>query len=149
MDVAGVLKEKLPAAEIEVSPLGEILIKVRAEDYRSAAQELASMGFAHLSSLTAVDHKDRLEIIAHVFKMESRSPQVSLRADLPRQEPGISSLTGVWPTANWHEREAYDMFGIIFEGHPDLRRILLPENWPGGYPLLKDFVDLRKGGETH
>lgn len=143
MELTETLKEKLPSAQIETSPFGEIKVKVPAGDYLAAAKEMAGLGFAHLSSLTAVDHQDRLEIISHVYKMESRAPQVSLRADLPRENPKVATLTGVWPTAEWHEREAFDMFGIVFEGHPDLRRILLPENWPGGYPLLKDFVDQR------
>ncbi len=155
MELTGILKEKLPSAGIESSPLGEIMVRVPAGEYLASAREMAALGFAHLSSLTAVDHKDRLEIISHIYKMESRAPQVSLRADLPRENPRIASLTGVWPTADWHEREAFDMFGIVFEGHPDLRRILLPENWQGGYPLLKDFVDKRherpvqtEGGEV-
>jgi NADH-quinone oxidoreductase subunit C len=65
--------------------------------------------------------------------------QIVLKVDLPRESPSVPSVAGIWRTADWHEREAYDLFGIRFEGHPDLRRILLPDDWEG-YPLRKDYV---------
>lgn len=140
------LKEAFPDATVEISKVGEIKIKTTSgEAYLAAAKKLKEMGFEHCSSVTAIDWKDRdrLELVAHVYTLRSKGPQVSIRLDLGRNEPEAPSLTSVWPTANWHEREAFDMFGIRFAGHPDLRRILLPENWQGGYPLLKDFVDKR------
>lgn len=63
----------------------------------------------------------------------------ALRVDVPIDNPHVPSVSRVWRTAEWHEREAYDMFGIIFDGNPDLRRILLPDDWEG-YPLRKDYV---------
>ncbi len=65
--------------------------------------------------------------------------KVTLKVSVPREEPEVESVESVWKTANWHEREAYDMFGIKFLHHPDLRRILMPYDWPGGYPLRKDY----------
>ncbi len=62
-----------------------------------------------------------------------------LKVRVPRSDPRVATVSGVWPTALWHEREAYDMYGIEFEGHPDLRRLLLPEDWEG-WPLRKDYV---------
>jgi len=61
-----------------------------------------------------------------------------LRAKLPGQDPVIETVTSVWPTANWHEREIFDLFGVRFEGHPDLQRIFMPEDWEG-FPLRKDY----------
>lgn len=106
------------------------------------------LGYTHLSSLTAVDWINRepqqFEVVLHVFSYEERGAQLIISVELPREEDvSVPSVTGVWPTANWQEREAYDMMGIRFEGHPDFRRILLPEDWQGGFPLRKDFVDKR------
>ena len=65
---------------------------------------------------------------------------MTLRADLDRKDPRIASVMEIWPAAEWHERETYDLMGIVFEGHPEgLRRILLPDDWPG-HPLRKDYV---------
>ena len=65
---------------------------------------------------------------------------IVLKVDLPRDEPSITTLEGVWKVANWFEREAFDLFGINFEGHSDLRRIMLPEDW-NGHPLRKDYLE--------
>ena len=63
-----------------------------------------------------------------------------LKVDLPRDNPRVPTLAGVWKVANWQEREVFDLLGVIFEGHSDLRRIMLPEDWVG-YPLRKDYVE--------
>jgi NADH-quinone oxidoreductase subunit C len=76
--------------------------------------------------------------------MRSRELQVGmfLKTRVPREDARIESVTSLWPGAEWHEREVYDLFGIVFEGHPDLRRILLPDDWEG-HPLRKDYRDDR------
>jgi len=92
----------------------------------------------HLELLGGVDYKDRIEVVYVVYSMEHRH-RYTIKCRLSREEPSVPSVESVWGVANWHEREAYDMFGIIFEGHSDLRRILCPDDWEG-YPLRKDYV---------
>lgn len=74
----------------------------------------------------------------HAGGMWSVGAELAIKICIPRDDPRIASVADVWPAANWHEREAYDLFGIIFEGHPDLRRILCPDDWVG-HPLRKDY----------
>ena len=97
----------------------------------------------NLMCLSAVDYpKDdppRLEVVYHLLSYAHGHTFV-LKVHLPREAPRVPTVEGTWPVANWHEREAYDLFGIVFEGHSDLRRILLPDDWPG-HPLRKDWVD--------
>jgi NADH-quinone oxidoreductase subunit C len=96
--------------------------------------------FAFLSDITTVDRfplEPRFEMNYHLLSI-ARSNRLRLKVRLPGNDPTVPSVTSVWPTANWHERENYDLFGIRFEGHPDLRRILMPDDWDG-YPLRKDY----------
>ncbi len=91
----------------------------------------------HLELLGGVDYKDRIEVVYILYSMKHRH-RYTLKCRLSREEPKIHTVESVWAVANWHEREAYDMFGIVFEGHSDLRRILCPDDWEG-YPLRKDY----------
>jgi len=91
----------------------------------------------HLELLGGVDYKDRIEVVYILYSMKHRHRH-TLKCRLPREAPRIHSVESVWSVANWHEREAFDMFGIVFEGHSDLRRILCPDDWEG-YPLRKDY----------
>lgn len=125
-----------------------LVLRISKEELGQVAPFLRDeLGLNYLSCLTAVDFKDRLELVIHLFHLERNGLAVTVKVDLPRENPIVASVTPTWPGANWHEREAFDMFGIRFEGHPDLRRILLPENWQGGHPLLKDFEDKRPARE--
>ena len=101
-----------------------------------ACAKLREGGFAHLSSITAIDWKNKWEVVYHLVQY-GRKDIVTLRVVLPYQDPRIPSVTGIWPGAGWHERESYDLMGIIFIGNPDLRRILLPEDFEG-HPLRKE-----------
>ncbi len=99
-----------------------------------------SLRFTFLSDLTTVDRfpmEPRFELNYHLLSIE-RSLRLRLRVRVAGAQPEVPSVTGVWPTANWHERESFDLFGIRFHGHPDLRRILLPDAWEG-HPLRKDY----------
>lgn len=115
----------------------DVVICVPAENLSQCAQELCDMGFDRLGMVTAVDYGEEFEL---VYRMTSRalSAGAFVKARVPREVASVDSLCGVWPAANWHEREVFDLFGIDFVGHPDLRRILLPEDWPGS-PLRKDY----------
>jgi NADH-quinone oxidoreductase subunit C len=92
----------------------------------------------HLELLGGADYKDRIEVVYVLYSMRHYH-RYMLKCRLPRETPLIPSVESIWSVANWHEREAYDMFGIVFEGHSDLRRILCPDDWEG-YPLRKDYI---------
>ncbi|MDI6655216.1 MAG: NADH-quinone oxidoreductase subunit C, partial [Candidatus Hydrothermarchaeota archaeon] len=96
-----------------------------------------NQGFEHLSSVSGVDYADRFEVVYHLWSY-SKKKLLSLKVPLPKHDPTLGSITSIWKAANWHERETYDMFGIIFKGHPNLTRILLPEDFEG-YPFRKDY----------
>jgi NADH-quinone oxidoreductase subunit C len=93
--------------------------------------------FDLLSSLGGTDDLKSLWVVYHLTSIPKNQRAV-LKVEVERADPKAPSVSGIWRTADWHEREAYDMYGIVFEGHPDLRRILLPEDWPG-HPLRKDY----------
>ena len=122
---------------------GELTIVVPREHIRAAAEFLcrdAELGFDFLSDLTGVDYfpaEPRFHLNYHIMSM-ARRERVRLQVRMASSHPVVESVVAVWPTANWHEREVFDMFGVRFEGHPDLRRILMPENWEG-HPLRKDY----------
>lgn len=92
-----------------------------------------------LSNESGVDYKDRIEVVYHLFSYRYRHTAV-LKVKLPRDNPSIATVEGLWNSANWMEREIFDLLGVNFEGHSDLRRVLLPEDW-FGYPLRKDYVE--------
>jgi len=102
--------------------------------------------FRFLVDVTAVDYKDeasRFVVVYHLLSQE-RNSRIRLKVPLEGDPPEIETVTAIWPTANWHERETYDMFGILFLHHPDLRRILLPDSWDC-HPLRKDYPLEGKG----
>jgi NADH-quinone oxidoreductase subunit C len=80
---------------------------------------------------------ERFEVVANLLSMQHRL-RLRMITTAPREESSVASLVPIWPGVNFAEREAYDMFGVIFEGHPDLTRILMPDEWEG-HPLRKDF----------
>lgn len=97
--------------------------------------------FVRLSTVTAVDRhpaEPRFEVVYHLHSLE-RNERLRLRCRLPGDSPEIDSVTSVWRSAEWYEREVFDLFGIRFRNHPDLRRIMLPEDW-AGHPLRKDYA---------
>ena len=100
-----------------------------------------SLDFDCLSNLSGVDRKndDLIEVWYHLFSYGKRH-QVALRATTPRPDPVLPTVSHLWPIADWLERECWDLLGVRFVEHPDLRRLLMPEDWVG-HPLRKDFVE--------
>lgn len=146
-EILQVLQEKFPD-KIKKSEMGVIdpFAVVQADAIAEVCSFLKNdkgLEFDTLACLSGVDYKglkvepERLEVVYHLFSMQHRHKFV-LKVELPRESPRVSTVETLWAIANWHEREAYDMFGIHFEGHSDLRRILCPDDWEG-YPLRKDY----------
>jgi len=136
------LKEKFSASVLDVVEYrGETTLVVKKEDIVSVcifAKE--QLGYNFLSDLCGVDHLGRSPRFMVVYNLYNIGAKTRLRLKVPVEESDaqVATVTGVWSTANWHERETWDLFGIRFEGHPDLRRILLSEDWQG-HPLRKDY----------
>jgi NADH-quinone oxidoreductase subunit C len=101
----------------------------------------AALKFEVLSDLTALDwpKEEKIQVVYHLYSYAHKH-QIVLKVDLPRDHPKIATVESIWKVANWFEREVYDLFGVIFEHHSDLRRIMLPDDWVG-YPLRKDYVE--------
>jgi len=120
---------------------GELTLEIDAAKIVSVCGFLKSeREFVRLSTVTAVDRypaEPRFEVVYHLHSVE-RNERVRLKCRLGGEQPEIASVTSVWRGANWYEREVFDLFGIRFQGHPDLRRILMPEDWEG-HPLRKDY----------
>jgi NADH-quinone oxidoreductase subunit C len=138
------LKEGLAPKE----RLNELTVEVKAAEYRAVAEKLRDhCGFEQLIDLCGVDYAayadkpregPRFAAVVHLLSI-SNNWRVRLRCFCPDDEfPVVNSLTGVWPASGWFEREAFDLFGIMFEGHPDLRRILTDYGFVG-HPFRKDF----------
>ena len=137
------LKEALPDALLEVSyHAGQALVRVppaRLVEVMRFLRDHADLRFDYLSNLTGMHwpKKERpLEVVYHLFSI-ARRHRLTVKIDLAEGE-AAPSVTSLWPTADWHEREAFDLFGIRFDGHPDLRRILMPDEW-SGHPLRKEY----------
>jgi NADH-quinone oxidoreductase subunit C len=94
----------------------------------------------YLRNVSGVDYETHLEVVYYPLNMDSRHTYC-IKVKTDREQPSVPSVTPIWETANWNEREIYDLLGIDFPGHPDLRRIMMPDDWIG-HPLRKDYVPL-------
>ena len=132
-------------AEVDVS-FGQLSVDVAAESWADTARVVRDdpqIGCQFFDWLSAYDdssdeHPDRLAVVLHVWSTGHRH-HLRLRTHVPRDGGSLPTLTGIFPGANWHERETYEMFGITFDGHPNLLPLLLPDGFEG-HPLRKDFV---------
>jgi NADH-quinone oxidoreductase subunit C len=139
--VIDALKERFPELKFEMRH-GYAEVTLAPEQLLEAARLARDrFGYDYLSAVTAVDWQDRFEILYHCYSYNyQKNPScLVLRVPLPREaHPLIPSVTGIWPGADFQEREIYDLMGVKFVGHPDLRRILLSDDFPG-HPLRKDY----------
>ena len=139
------LQEKFPEEIIETGEsAGQTYVVVKREKIFEILKFLHESGellFDHLADLTAVDwlkkKTPRFEVVYNLFSIRYKH-FLRVKAQVPEEDSRITSVSSIWKVANWFEREVYDMFGIVFEGHPDLRRLLMPEDWEG-FPLRKDY----------
>ncbi|HVL80890.1 MAG TPA: NADH-quinone oxidoreductase subunit C [Actinomycetota bacterium] len=140
-DVERALREALPQDAISEAESAHWQLRVRyaAEHRVDILAVLKGMGFTFYSFCSAIDWPgdNRFEVFDHVYSMED-DLKVTVRCDIPRDNPRVASAVPVYGGADWHEREAWEMFGIVFHGHPRLARLLLPD-WFEGYPLRRDF----------
>ena len=129
---------------VTAPPKGDAWVTVKRERYLELCQLLkldSTYGLDYCEDVTAVDQpkKGLIEVVVHLLSLRTRASLV-VKVELDRASPSCPSLYPVWRTADWFEREVYDLFGVEFTGHPDLRRIMLPDDWVG-YPLRKDYQE--------
>ena len=141
--LAGQFGDKVLAAELEAaSPFAVVATEAIADVARFCRDE-PQLAFDNLMCLSGVDypHEEppRMEVVYHLLSY-THHHTFALKVYTPRENPAVPTVEGVWGVANFHERECWDMFGIVFTGHGDLRRILLPDDWEG-HPLRKDWED--------
>jgi len=121
--------------------LGETLLWVAPGKIVSVCLELRdNLGFERICGVSAIDRyplEPRFEVVYFIHSV-SRNIRLKLKVALPGADPRVGSVTSVWEGANWYEREAFDLFGIQFQGHPNLKRIMMPDDWEG-HPLRRDF----------
>jgi len=119
---------------------GELTLTIAAGEIRVAAATVRAAGYNFFEDVTAVDwfpSSPRFQLSYHIVS-QTYKERIRLRVLLDGDAPSVESITSVWPSANFYEREVFDLFGIGFEGHPNLRRIMMPDDWQG-HPLRKDY----------
>jgi NADH/F420H2 dehydrogenase subunit C len=141
-DLKSVLTEYVPSATFEEG--GQWLqVHVQSPDWLPLAEALrnhSELEFDHLFCVTGVDWKTHFSVVYHLAsRRHGHTVVVKVKIE-ERDRPQVATVCGIWRTAEFHEREVYDLFGIRFHGHPDLRRLFLTEDW-NGWPLRKDYED--------
>ena len=140
------IKERLPDAVLEITEFaGERILHVKGQDILKVLTELKDYGFNFLADLTAIDNLtlggfERFAVSYHVLSHKT-TERVTVKAYISEEKPSLPSVESLWKTADWQEREVFDLYGIKFEGHPNLIRIMNPEDYDG-YPLRKDYPRL-------
>jgi len=143
--IAAVLVERFGAdlEDVRIQEPDTVVAKVARERLRDVAARLKAdpeVGYETLNWVAGVDRRTALESVYHVYSWKTNT-WIELHVTVPRAQAEVDTVSDIWPAADWHEREAWDMVGIVYLGHPDLRRILLKDDFVG-HPLRKDYVDL-------
>jgi NADH-quinone oxidoreductase subunit C len=118
----------------------ELTLTIAAEEIRAAAEAVKNAGYNFFEDLTAVDwfpSSPRFQLSYHILS-HTHKERIRLRVMVEEASPAVDTITPIWPSANFYEREVFDLFGVRFDEHPNLRRILMPDDWEG-YPLRKDY----------
>lgn len=136
------IREQFPGADQESMRAVEVptLVIDRTQIEGVARFLKERLGYNLPACASGVDRVEQFEVVYHLQSLET-SRLFGLKVRVPKEDPHTPTLTGVWRGVDWHEREVFDLFGILFDGHPDLRRILLPDDWEG-HPLRKDYTEI-------
>ena len=138
--VAAVLSVSSEALADAKFDRGELTLTIAPEQICAVARAVKAAGYNAFEDATAVDWfpaAPRFQVSYHILS-HARKERIRLRVLLSGEDPAVETVTSVWPGANYYEREVFDLFGIRFEGHPNLRRIMMPDDW-NGHPLRKDY----------
>lgn len=140
-DLISIFKERFNELILGTSVLKDrrILIEVPPDKIKEVAEFAKKIGFKTPLSVGVVDYPSKGFQLNYYLWSSDKKIILTIRTLISRKNPTISSLTDVYDALRFHERESWEMFGVNFKGHPNLRRILLPEDWKGGFPLRKDF----------
>ena len=138
-ELAARIGEHLPDVLLARGEVTVIVARDELIDTLVRLRDQPDLSFRFLASLTATDHpgKDPRFWVVYELRSVEHAHRLRVKVGLPSDDPHVPTVTRLFPTANWHEREAWDLFGIVFDDHPDLDRILLPDDWEG-HPLRKD-----------
>ena len=139
-ELKAAVEQQLPGVTVSVEGTALIVPPTHLPAVCRFLKDNERFGLDYLANLTAVDYlPDRMDVVYHLYSMAQKHGPVALRVTLPRSQPVVASVTPIWRGAEFQEREVYDLYGVTFEGHPDLRRILM---WDGfqGHPMRKDYV---------
>ena len=140
--ILGAVVAVAASAKVTVSRAGpvQLVVEVGREDYVALVEAARAGGFETFIDLCGVDHvarEPRFDVVVNLLSTQ-HTRRLLIKVGVPNEDPSIPSISMVYPGANFYERETWDMFGIVFDGHPDLTRLLMPDEWDG-HPLRKDY----------
>ncbi len=145
--IEAAVKEQLGSAveDVKIDRKGRLSVVARRETIEEIAAWLERYGFDHTIAVSGVDYpsEKRIEVVyflSSYSRADLKDLVLSLKVQVDREDPSLATLTSIWESANFFERETYEMFGVNFEGHPNLQKLLLQDNWEGPPPMRKDLT---------